>query len=351
MLRRYGDTQARLHVQPDPRHRDGVAQPGEHPVRQGGGHLGMAHDAALDADEQGELVPAQAGDQDLRPGSRRQPLGHLDEQQVADVVTQRVVDLLEVVQVGQDNHDAVTRGLGLAQQPVELPLEQGSVGKRRQPVVERVVLTLGRQLSVDAHRSHRQDQDRHERHGEGVRDDHQGRQHDEHPPGEQLEAQVGRQAAEHRLVRRQGDGGAHAGMVDQDEHQPGGESGSEVFCAERARPQEALPGQQAEGPPGRHEGDRVLGGVEQRPTPVLAAPAVVENHRKCLGEHDQPDRGDEQERDGEGRGDRDLVARPSATGDRDRQQLADDEHDHQQDDIGDADVQRGAQELHHGPGG
>ena len=73
--------------------------------------------------EQGhELVPAEAGEGVGAPQAGAEPLGHLDEELVADLVAQTVVDHLEAVEI--DEQQRVCRagaggpGLGVAQ-PVE----------------------------------------------------------------------------------------------------------------------------------------------------------------------------------------------------------------------------------------
>ena len=69
------------------------------------GAIGDLVDVAHLVAEHDELVAAEPGDRVALTRSRPEPLGHLDEQGVADVVTEAVVDVLEAVEVEQQ-HDS-----------------------------------------------------------------------------------------------------------------------------------------------------------------------------------------------------------------------------------------------------
>ena len=53
-------------------------------------------------EQDGELVPAEAGDRVLVPDAGLEPAGHGDQQVVAGGVAELVVDRLEVVQVDEE---------------------------------------------------------------------------------------------------------------------------------------------------------------------------------------------------------------------------------------------------------
>ena len=99
VLRRHRDADAGLHPEPHAVDDHGLAQAGE----QVGGHQ-VRGGRSLDRGEQHrELVPAEPRHGDVVVGERRQPVRHLADHLVTDVVTHGVVDLLEVVEV--DEHD------------------------------------------------------------------------------------------------------------------------------------------------------------------------------------------------------------------------------------------------------
>ena len=88
-------------------------------------------------DQRGELVPAQPCRQVLRPEHRGQPLADLGQQLVPGGVPERVVDLLEVVQV-DDHHPGALPGPLAARHRLAGPLaEQHPVGQAGQRVLER----------------------------------------------------------------------------------------------------------------------------------------------------------------------------------------------------------------------
>ncbi len=90
--------------------------------------------------QDGELVPAHAGQQVARAQRLLQARTDEGQQVVTDGVPEAVVDLLEPVEV--DHHDGAPAGAGPVDGPLELLGEPAPVG---QPG-ERVVVRLGRQL-------------------------------------------------------------------------------------------------------------------------------------------------------------------------------------------------------------
>ena len=90
--------------------------------------------------EDGELVTAQPRHEVAFADSAAETSRDLDEQQVTDMMAERVVDLLEVVEVEQHDRKRalveVDTGLAQARE------EQRAVGQAGQRVVQRLVLAL-----------------------------------------------------------------------------------------------------------------------------------------------------------------------------------------------------------------
>src|SRR5687767_404464 len=66
-------------------------------------------------DQYSELVAAKASQQRTRAGCRAQPLGHELKNTVAEVVSERIVDRLEVVEVHEQQRELLVRGTGAGQ--------------------------------------------------------------------------------------------------------------------------------------------------------------------------------------------------------------------------------------------
>ena len=95
--------------------------------------LGQQHD---------ELVAAEPGDHAGLRENGADPVRDLLEQQVAVVMAERVVHVLEAVEVHQHHCDAPTAGAALAQRVVGPGDEEITVAEAGQRVVERLVLLL-----------------------------------------------------------------------------------------------------------------------------------------------------------------------------------------------------------------
>ena len=104
---------------------------------------------ALDQDD--ELVAAEPGDGAVGAGDLEQPLGHLDEQGVADLVAEGVVDGLEPVDVQQEHGQAAGRALETGERVSQPVAEQGAVGQAGQGVGQRQPLELGLLAQPVAH--------------------------------------------------------------------------------------------------------------------------------------------------------------------------------------------------------
>jgi len=93
-------------------------------------------------DQHAELVAAEPGNHVLLVERRPQPLGDLLQQAVAGVVPERVVDLLEVIEVDQDHRHlraVLAGGLDLREQPL---MECHAVRHPSERVVQRLVFVL-----------------------------------------------------------------------------------------------------------------------------------------------------------------------------------------------------------------
>ncbi len=76
-------------------------------------------------DDQRELVTSETGHRGLLADRAQQALGHLAEEPVPDCMAQRVVDVLEPVEVEQDDGDAAAAVEG-SRRPAEEQLRLGS---------------------------------------------------------------------------------------------------------------------------------------------------------------------------------------------------------------------------------
>ena len=82
-----------------------------------------------------ELVAAEPADLALARRSRGEPLGDLLEQRVADRMAERVVDVLEAVEIDQEQGAAAGRAALVLQRLVERAPHQHAVGQAGQRIV------------------------------------------------------------------------------------------------------------------------------------------------------------------------------------------------------------------------
>ena len=107
------------------------------------GDLDRLHLLLGPVDQDRELVAAEAGGGVHRAHAVLQAAAHLLQDLVAGVVAERVVDVLEVVHVHeQDGHRHVLAALG-GERVTDAVAEQGAVGQAGEDVVEGLVLELG----------------------------------------------------------------------------------------------------------------------------------------------------------------------------------------------------------------
>ena len=167
------DADARLEVDRD-------AAQLERPLQgavQAGGHLG--HDAAVGdvAQQHGELVAAQAGEQVAAADDRAQAARDLDQQLVAVVVAERVVDLLEAVEVDQQERGRVALTLGGADRLLAALVQERAVGQAGQRVVQGLAAQAPRRAGHDPEQARVEDgeaQQQHDRQPRGVLGDRLG---------------------------------------------------------------------------------------------------------------------------------------------------------------------------------
>ena len=116
--------------------RERRGQRGGHGVRDG-------QDVPVVLEQDGELVPAEAGHGVAPPQGARQALSDADQELITGRVPEAVVDDLEVVQVEEDQRDRA-QVTGVQLQGVSEPVgEQGPVGQPREGIVEGKVAQLG----------------------------------------------------------------------------------------------------------------------------------------------------------------------------------------------------------------
>ena len=113
---------------------------------------GEVHGAVLvdgAGEQDGELVAAEPGDGAGRADDALEPEGDLHEQAVALLVPERLVDLLELVEVEDEDRGAGRRALGhRGQRGGEPALQVRAVGQAGEGVVQRVVPQLADELAV-----------------------------------------------------------------------------------------------------------------------------------------------------------------------------------------------------------
>ncbi len=134
-----GDPGADLHDQGQVVDDERVADGLDDPLRHRPAGVGRARAALGAGDEQRELVPTEAGGQLARAEHRGDARTDLAQDLVAAVVPERVVDLLEPVEVEQHDADAAPTGRRGEQLRLELAGEGGAVGEAGERVVVRLV--------------------------------------------------------------------------------------------------------------------------------------------------------------------------------------------------------------------
>jgi len=101
--------------------------------------VAVADHVALD---DGEFIPAQPRNKVARSDGFKQPSRHTPQEFIADQLTQRIIDALELVDVDVEDRELDIGGL--QQQPLGIALEQRAVRQTRQRIVVRKMFELGR---------------------------------------------------------------------------------------------------------------------------------------------------------------------------------------------------------------
>ena len=113
------------------------------------GHGGRCGQVGRAAGQDRELIPAEPGDRCRSPAARHEPLADLLEQEVAVVVPERVIDLLEPVEIHHQHRPRLVVALGRRERLKHVLAEQGAVRQPGQRVMQRLMLeTLGVRLAL-----------------------------------------------------------------------------------------------------------------------------------------------------------------------------------------------------------
>jgi hypothetical protein len=286
-----------------------------------GGRESDARGGRLDrAQQDGELVAAQAGDGVVLAEQARQALAHLAQDLVAVVVTERVVDLLEAIEVEQHHGHARPGAPGGVDRLLGARTEEDAVGQARQRIVQRQALGDQRLAAgaLDGDQRQRQQRQEHRRRVEGQ--DGQRGEAEEDALGDRLADELGGDLIAQAGAGGHRDGARHEARVDDEEDGGGGEDRGHVGGAEvRVMRQHARSHQhRAGGADGKH----VLSDVERAARRALAIDDVAEPGGGGDRDRRGGQTGGQQQREGEGGRRRDLaLARPEL----DRDELAHDD--------------------------
>ena len=136
----HADTGGDLHI--PPRNGEGILECLMDP----GGRLERLGGLLEPLQQHRELVPAQAGQHVAIAQDPADPVSHLDQEFVARLVTERVVDHLEPVEVEEDHTDNATVPTGLTHHPPEGIHEGHPIGRSGQVVAEGDLAELGVQI-------------------------------------------------------------------------------------------------------------------------------------------------------------------------------------------------------------
>ena len=247
-----GDADRAAHLERQPVDHERLAQGGLEDLGDGLGVVGAEHVGEQDA----ELVAAEAGDGVGGAQRRLEALGDLLEEHVAVVMAERVVDLLEVVEVHDHHGRAAVAALGGAHGLLDAVAEQHAVREAGERVVQRLVLLGDRLAAAAVDREQRQEQQR--QHGEReVGGDHEHRREPEQQAGGRgLEEEVGGEVAPEADALGERDRAGDEARVQRVEDEGGRDDAREVAGLEAGRVvqvREAAEGRQHEAGGGDRE--------------------------------------------------------------------------------------------------
>ena len=180
-----------------------------------------------------ELVAAQAGERLVRRQRPGQAPGDGAQQVVALVVAERVVDVLEAVEVDEDDRERAAVAVARRERLLEPVAQQGAVGQAGERVVERVVLVLDGAAAGPVEREERQAEQRQRRERELRGDDHDRAEAEQDAHGRGLHLQVRAEVPEEVRVLGQRDGAGDQEGIDEEEDHGGRHGGGEVARGER----------------------------------------------------------------------------------------------------------------------
>ena len=160
-----------------------------------------------------------------RASCRRGP--DLVEEQVAVVVAERVVDLLEAVEVHEHHRDARAVALGGEDRLGGAVAEQRAVGQPGEVVVQRAVLVHDRVAAALVDRGERQGEQRDQQRVAAGDDDHDRAHAEQHRGRGGLEDEVAHEVGEHPLALGQRPRGAGEEVVGEEEGDRGGRVGAD----------------------------------------------------------------------------------------------------------------------------
>jgi hypothetical protein len=278
--------------------------------------------------EHGELVSAEAGDHVSRPHAVAEPVGDELKEPVADRVAQRVVDLLEPVEVEEQQADALVlarlRERLHGAQDQHLPVRQAG-----QAVMGGLVVAAQRQRGGEVHRSEGRHEQRHQ--GRRVRHHHrdQGCEPEERAVDEGLRADRRLDDAQDRLALVERDGGADQRGPDREVGERGQGEGRDVHAV--GRPGGSGPRmdpERGERDGRRRAGQRHLPDVEHHVVPRPTVKRAADDHRDGLYQRRRRQAVVHEDREGEHRGGRGAADRGRGA-DHDGTQLAQHDEDGQ----------------------
>ena len=187
------------------------------------------------------------------------------EQDVAVVVAERVVDLLEAVEVHQQHADLAAAQLGGREGAAHALVQLRAVGQAGERVVVGLMGVDDRLPAAELNRRQRQPQQRDQ--SKVVGGQHQDDRHESHEDHRhrQLEAEVGADVGERAGAMGQRRCGAGERRVDEQEGQCRSGERGQVRRLEILQPilVDGRPGERVENRSGRGPRQRVLGGVEE----------------------------------------------------------------------------------------
>ena len=192
-----------------------------------------------------------------------QPARDLLQQQVAHVVAERVVDLLEVVEVHQHHHRGVAVAASGAERLVDAVAEQLAVGQAGERVMQRLVLLRDRlpAAAVDGEDRQEEQDDRRQREVRGQHDDRGQAEHQAVDRG--LEEQVARHVLEDADALGERDHGRDEAGVEDEERDRGEQDAGQVARDEMRLGHARQVGRGLQDAAGGADRDRVLGEVER----------------------------------------------------------------------------------------